>query len=224
MNERIILNKYGEDILYLAIAKHFYSLSYSVGVKVKVNSEEADVLCVKNSRVVIIEVKKFFSWNAWKNSLKYRDYCNELYFAAGAESFKESDSLLKQHIIEQLSQNGCGLILVDFINSKLDFLIKPKSQTPTRTINSLSIRLQRRNWLKWCNLHFPWYININEENLLRFIQKYKTVTKMEILSLFDKKDQPKVFSLLDKLTSDGKLYKYYYPVSWRTRNEKNLSY
>jgi hypothetical protein len=197
---------------------------YNVGIKVKVDSEEADVLCTKNSTIVIIEVKKFFSWNAWEDSLKYKDYCHELYFAAGSESFKESAPSLRQHIIEQLNQNGCGLILVDFIDSRLDFLITPKLQTPIKAINLLNDKIQKRNWLKWCSIYFPWYIKIDEKHLLRFMQKYKTVTEMEVLCLFDKKDQLKVFSLLDKLVSEGKLYKYRYPISWRIKDEKILSH
>ncbi|MEM3715348.1 MAG: hypothetical protein QXF82_10420, partial [Nitrososphaeria archaeon] len=131
-------------------------------------------------------------------------------------------SSLRQHIIKQLNQNACGLILIDFINSRLDFLITPKFQTPKKAINLLDLKLEKRNWLKWCHTYFPWYIKIDERYLLRFMQKYKTITEMEVRCLFDKKDQPKVFSLLDKLVSEGKLYKYHYPISWRIKNEEVL--
>lgn len=73
-----------------------------------------EIIEVKNSRNDFIGDKKY---------LKYRDYCNKLYFALNSEI------ILKEPEIERLKSEGVGLYKVDLVSNKIEKLLEAK-QTP----------------------------------------------------------------------------------------------
>lgn len=224
MLEYSILNKYGEDILYFLVAKQLNLMGYKVGIKVKVNKEEANIMCKKNSVIKIIELKNFINWDNWRDSLKYKDYCNELYFGVGAESYNSAKFSLKKHIIDELDKNNCGLLLVDIMNSEIKILKKPLPRKVSKRISNIDLVLDESNWFNWCIRNCPWFLIVNKENILLYFKKYRILTKSEILYLFDTKEHGKLFKILEELVTEGNVHRYKNPLMWLKPDEYEVSH